>query len=553
MQSVDVAKRSVSSTILLSVGNFVQTGLLAVVSIVMARLLGPETYGEYNLAITPPLLFSIFVDFGAIYSVQRYASYYVSKGEFATARRMTRSAITLTLLTGSILTVVSLLASYSLSAIMLHRPSLAPYVEIASSVILTQTLFVCITIAFLGWNSPAYTSGLNILYAVLKFAVIGALLILGFGLFGAVVGYAISYSLAAIVGATTLYFVKLRETPAARNPPFFHEAGSSARSAMEELAGKQHKSSWIIFFEDVKKILHFGVPAYIGGSVSQFATTSFVLIVLAAFVSNGEIGFYQAAYNVALPITIVATAIGFSLFSAFASLDGIQVDVFKPFRLAAKYVAIVMVPLVFFAIGASNAIVVTFYGSSYEASGSIYSLIALSILPLAVGPDIFTSFFNGIGKTKLTLVLQLIGSAVILTLAPAFGFLGLGVRGIIYSLIASSVIFAAVGSYLVKRYANSSIDFHAAGRILLVSAMCLLAMYIIQVSVHLLPYLLLVLDFGVFFGLYLTLLPILRALTPVDLQRIGISTSSLGLLRSLTSLVLRYETLLMKLTHQITE
>jgi O-antigen/teichoic acid export membrane protein len=548
VKTAEVARKSARSSLLLTSGNLLQAVILAIVSFIIARLLGPQDYGIYSLALTPPLLFSIFVDLGAVYSIQRNAAYYISKGEISTARRMTRNAILFTLLTGSILALVSFSAASLLASTLLHRPSLTPYIEIASAVVLAQAIFVAATTAFLGWGSPGYTGGLNVLYSILKLGLITPLIVLGFGVVGAVVGYTSSYIVAAVIGLTAIYLAKLRVgitkerigTEGAPKVPLSEFYPASG--------GKESMSSISYFVADVREILRFGIPAYIGGGVFNFAINSFVLIVLSAFVSNEVVGYYQAAYNIITPISIVSMALGFSLFTAFASLDGMKADLNRPFKFSVTYSSLFLMPLVFFAIGASKAVVVVLYGSSYAPASATLILLALYLLPGAFGPAIFAAFFNGIGRTRLTLVFQLGASAIVFILAPTFGFLGLGLDGVIYSLIASGVVQAIVGTYLVMHYTHTHMEFQGVVRIFFASGLCFLAIFFVQSVIHLSPLTTLGVDLLVFLALYLTLIPALRAITVFDVERLEVSTGSLGPLRKPVRLIFRYETFMIKKT-----
>lgn len=558
---MDIAKESVRSSVVLSSGNIIKSVVSVVASLIIARLLGPSDYGAFSLVLALSILLSIFVDFGAVYAIQHNAAYYLAKGEIGIARRMTKNAIIFTLITGSALSAACFLAAAPLSIFVLHRPDLVFYVQIASPLILAQNLFTAVTLAFVGWRSPGYTSGLYVLQPVLKL-ILAPLLILGFGLLGAVEGHVFSYLIAAPVGVIALYLLKLRNEnsrPKASNVSTFENSSSlpspkiSSSNRSEDIEKKIAKSnsetsSFSLFIADVKTITGYGVPAFIASGVYQFATQSFVLFILSAFVPNNGLGYYSAAYNATQAIAVVATAIGFSLFSAFSSLSGISGDVRSALRYSITYVSVVLMPLSLFAIGAATPVMVTLYGASYAPAAVLFSFLILSYLPGALGITILPSFFNGIGKTKLTLVIQLVSSIVIFLLAPSLELLGQGIPGVLYSLIAAALVSAVMGTYLLKRFTNSFIDFQAAARIFLASDISFLAIYFLQAAIHFSHIAAVLVDFVVFFGIYLTTLPILRALSLEDFERLRESTGSLGFVRKLLDLILSYEIYIIKRT-----
>jgi O-antigen/teichoic acid export membrane protein len=555
--TIDVAKRSVRSSVLLTAGNLTTTIVAVVASLLIARLLGPEGYGAFSLTITISILFAIFVDFGAVYAIQHNAAYYISKGDIATARRMTKSAIIFTLITGSILSFISFVLAPQLSLFVLHRVSLTPYVQIASVLILSQAIFNVTSIAFLGWGSPGYLSGMYVSQAILKLVIAPTLIVLGFGVLGAIVGHVVSYALIALVGVLAIYALKLRSIRSSNQVSNGSEVQSLEQKAAGNTDGKEQKTpsknSFNTFVADVKEITSYGIPAYIGNGLYQFAIASFVLFLLSAFVSNTEIGYYSAAYNAAQPIVIVSSAIGLSLFSAFSSLDGMNKDSRSMFGYSVTYVSLVLMPLVLFAVGASGAIITTFYGSSYAPSAAIFPYLALSYLPAALGLTIFPSFFNGIGRTKLTLIVQVASSITVLLLAPVLELMGLAISGVIYALIAASLISALVGTYLVSHYANSHINYRAAARIFLASDISFVGIYLFQIAFHLEHLEALALDSIIFFGIYFNLIPILRALSLDDFERLRASSASLGSVKKPIELILAYETFLMKKTAALSE
>ncbi len=545
-----IARQSVKSSVVLSSGYILQVVFAVAASLIIARLLGPEGYGVFSLTITLSILFAIFVDFGAIYAIQHNAAYYLARGELATARRMTKNAIIFTLLTGSGLSLASFLLASPLATFVLHRASLTPYVQISSPLILSQAVLTAVTLAFIGWRSPAYTTTLNIMQAALKLVLAPTLILLSFGVIGAITGHVLSYAVAATVGIILIFYAKLRTKksagqtvtatiPIASNDKVEANNGSSVESASRsQLQG----SGFHLFISDVKEITSYGIPAYVGNGVYQFATASFVLFLLSAFVPDIAIGYYAAAYNAAQPILMVGNAIGLSLFAAFSSFDGLKADASTPFRHAVTYVSLVLMPMIMFAIGASRAIITTFYGSNYAPAATIFAYLALSYLPAALGLTIFPAFFNGIGRTRLTLAVQMASSTIVFTIAPLFEVFGFGISGVIYALILASIVAVVVGIYLARHYTHSRVDFRVVARIFVASDLSLIAIYLLGLVLGHLSHLeTLALDFIIFFGLYLTLIPILRTISLDDYARIEASTSSLGFLKKPIRLLLRYE------------
>jgi O-antigen/teichoic acid export membrane protein len=553
-----VAKQSVKSSVLLAAGNFIETVVLVVAALIIARLLGPSGYGLFTLALTVPLFLYQLVDFGVMYAIQRNAAYHLSKGEEAIARRMTKNGILFILISGLAFSAVCFFGAGFFSSYVLHRPGLALYLDVGSVLVVSEAVFAAVTVAFLGWGSANYTSGLNVSQAAFKLLLAPLLIVLGFGVLGAVEGHVLSYLIGAIIGMATIYFLKLRMRTKPKMPAPSAASLGRAEPAAAEIgpsppkispAGLVAKDSALAsFVKDVKQMVGYGIPIYAANGLTQFAGTTFIFFLLSGFVPNDTIGFYQAAFNVSTGIATLSLAISFSLFSAFSSLDALSADVRMPFRYSVKYVSLVLMPVMFFAIGAASPLTVVFYGRRYAEAGNLLSYLEISYLPWAFGLTVFPSFFNGIGKPRMTLMLQLVGAIVIFFLAPLLEYDGFGVLGAIYSLVASTIAATGVGAYLAKRYTDSTIDYVAAARIFLASDISFVAIYFLQQVLAKPDVVALLLDFVAFFGLYLTIGPILRTVSLEDFDRLRSSMTSLGFLQRPLDLVLRYEIFMFRKT-----
>jgi len=75
---VEVAEDSVRGGFFLFAGNASQLVVLAVASIVIARLLGPEDYGLYSLSLVVPSILAGLVDFGIVSALIRFLAKFKS-------------------------------------------------------------------------------------------------------------------------------------------------------------------------------------------------------------------------------------------------------------------------------------------------------------------------------------------------------------------------------------------------------------------------------------------------------------------------------------------
>ena len=513
---MDIAKRSVRGSIILFVSNFAATAISAVTVILIARLLGPTGYGDYSLALVVPNILQLFIGFGALPAVVRYAAYYTSIGRVEEAKRFTMNVMIFLFMTGTVLTVITFFLAGSLSTFILGRPDLGPYVELTSVAVLGTTVLQAASTSAIGWNWMALSGFTTALQAILKLALAPLLVLIGLGVTGALVGHLASFFLAGTIGLAILYLGKLRG---------FGGLGS--------------------FAADVKQMNSYGIPAYAGSVLSGLAI-NFVLVILAHIASSAVYGYYQAASNFTTPITLLASAMISSLFPAFASIDGLKGDVNSAFRHAYRFVAFFLTPVSLFVVAAAGPLVTSLLGASYGPSVPYLQLLALASLPIAFGYSVHPAFFNGFGRTRLTFVLYLTSSGAIFVAAPLLSeTYSLGVDGLIYATFLSYFVAWAVGTYLAFRFLHAALDILSTAKILLVSAASYLAVIVFPTTSH--PVLNLAADIVVFFGIYLTLAPLITAISKSDVDLVEVTLSQPAFIGKIASPFLRYERLLVDL------
>ncbi len=93
-------------------------------------------------------------------------------------------------------------------------------------------------------------------------------------------------------------------------------------------------------------------------------------------------------------------------------------------------------------------------------------LFAIAYLPIAGCLGVLPVFFNGVGKTRLTLYLA--SSVLLLVVAPVLALrLGLGPNGLICALVVANLASLALGLVLAKTSLSASADLRAVAMVLL--------------------------------------------------------------------------------------
>lgn len=506
-----VARKSAQGSIVLFAGNLTATAGQTVASILIARLLGPDNYGSYSLAFVIPSIFQLFTSFGVNTAVTRFVAYHVSRNEDEEAKRFAESALLITFVSGVVLAGACFLTAGAFSTLVFHRAYLAHYVELASAVVFGQALLGTAIAAAIGWNAMGQASFMNIATSLIKLLASPLLIVAGFGIFGAVAGQTASAILGAGIAVGLLYATKIRSS----------------------------KLDWQGLTSDARQMVSYGLPVY-NATILSGVGPYFLSVVLAAVATNVVIGYYQAAYNFTVAIALLSGAAGSALFPAFTSLHGGKGDMPMAFRMAVKYVGFVTMPVIFLLASTARQLMVLFYGHSYGAGSNFLVLLAVAATPVLLGFTVIPSLFNGIARTRLTLVMFGFGAAVLFASAPVLAIgLSLGVDGVIYGLLLSNLVATLVGLYLFRLEFASMIDFRAAVSILAAGAISFALCYLVPAfSSNLL---ILIVKLALFSLAYLTVAPLLRAVSYDDLNILGEALGEMPVLKRPIRVLIAYE------------
>ncbi len=512
MSSVSVAQESARGTIILLVGNLLTTAIGTVTTIFVARLLGPDGYGVYTLAFVIPGLLNQFVGLGVNVAVTRYVAFFVSKGELERARSITRTATIFLFLFGALLSAANYFFAPLLVPSVLHRPELVSTVQLTSIWILGVSMSGSAQSAFIGWNSMAVTSGFNVLLSVLKLVVTVGLILAGFGIFGAIVGHVSAYTFEGILAVGGLYFLKMR--------PWGHRT--------------EH------FLGDVKSMLGYGLPLF-PAQVAIGLASQVVFIVLAAIATNAVVGYFQAASNVTIAISLVSGALSTVLFRSFAALHGLDEDISLAFAYSVKYSSYILTPVVFYLLATATPLVEILYGASYAPSVILLQIAAISFLPVAIGMSVLTSFFNGVGTSRLTLFISIVSAVGLAAGSFVLGeVFGLGAVGVMLSLAVSNLAMTLVGLILSKKYLRTHLPLTPLLGIFAAGLIAFAAVWLLP-SGALSSAEALVVDSAIYLIAYLTLVPLLLGVDEDDLIRLSIAAETMGPIRRAFGVFLSYE------------
>lgn len=495
----------------LFIGYFISLVILALGSMIVGRLLGPEGFGIFSLAFVPPTLILGFLDPGVGAALTRFTAKFRAEKKADVVASILKTGFVYKLIVSSIATVLCFTFSETLATILLNRSELGYFVRIASIIILFQTLFNFLGETFFGLDRMEGNALILNTEAIVKSFLSPVLVILGFGVVGAVLGHVVSYVAAFIIGA--VFFIKL-----------YRRLGKPAKNS---------------FFANIKMMVAYGFPLYAANFLNTISSQVQVLV-LAFFASNTEIGnFYVAARLLAL---VGVLAYPFSaLFPAFSKVKKGSSELSQLFKLSTKYTSLVIVPATVLIMVLSKDVVYAFYGRSYTLAPSYLTLYVITNLYAGFGSIVFGHVFNGLGYTRLSFYSTLVNFATFIPLVYILTSY-YSVFGTLLAIIISQTLSLAYNIFASNRILDLKFDLKSSAKIYFTSFISVIAT-ILATGLLSFPYwiLNLVARGLLFFGLYLTLLPLFRTISTSDIENIQLLVEKYSLFKALLAPVIKYE------------
>ena len=514
----DVAKASARGSFFLFLGTTSSTIIMALGSILIARLLGPENYGLYTIAMIAPSFLIALSDLGISPALTRFSAHFHSKGKDQKVVGLIQAGIIFKFVLSLIISLVLLLLSESIATRVLRRPGLGLLIRFTSLYLVGQAIFTTLDSIFIGLDKTENSGLLMNVQAVTKTVASPLLIILGMGALGAILGAGLGLLLAAAIGVTVLL---LRLYPS--------------------LHGRNHEEN-VDFIQALRLMIPYGMPLYLSTLILSLLT-QYQRFTLALFVSNMEIGNYAIAMNFSVLVTLLAYPIATSLFPAFSKLN-IKEDqdkVEKMFKLSIKYTSLLVIPASLAVAILSKELVYTLYGSQYGLAPSYLALYILSFLCTGLGMFVVGNLFNGQGDTKTTLRINLVSLGLSVPLAFIMTFL-YGVLGLVASLLASQFLSAIYALFLAREKYAVTVDWASSLRTGVASLLSALLVYIfitfapIPISIFRLA-----IGGSLYVTSFLAFAPLLRVISKVDIENLDELLKELGPIYPIARRILNLE------------
>lgn len=180
----------------------------ALLTVILARLLDPDSYGLFFLGISVLTIGKLISTWGIAKSASRFIAEY-KEGDDGQIPHILRIAFVYNVVLISIVSLAFVVGGEQI-AVFIGTPELGSMLVYGSLFIVFSTLTVFVTQAFQGFEEIKTASSFKILNKVGRLILVIAFLVAGFEVVGALAGYILSFAIVSVTGLIYLYYTKYR-------------------------------------------------------------------------------------------------------------------------------------------------------------------------------------------------------------------------------------------------------------------------------------------------------------------------------------------------------
>jgi len=512
-KALEMGKKSATGSFHLFIGVVASTIIMAIGTIILARLMTPEEYGLYSIALVPSYMAILFRDWGVNSAITRYVASARAENNEEHAYEIVVSGMLFEAATGLVLSIILVSLSNFIALTVFQRPEASFPIMIASITIFAGALLTAAQSSFVGFERMELNSLTNICQAIVKTVASPLLVFVGYSALGATLGYAISFIAAAIIGLATLYLTTIRR-----------------------LKGKSPQK--ISISQTLKKMLRYGVPLSIASIISGFLV-QFYAFLMAIYCTDAMIGNYQVATQFATLLTFFTIPISTVLFPVFSKINPKEERELLQtvFISSVKYTALILVPATMAVMVLSKPMINTLYGEKWEYAPSFLTLYVISYLFSIFGNLSLGNLLTGLGKTKIQMKLSLI---TLIVGVPLSWFLipTMGIFGLIITSITAGIPSLCLGLHWIWKSYKTKTDIKSSTKILTASSVATAATFIIINLLKCADWIELTVGGFTFLTTYLIMAPIIGAINQTDIKNLKTMFSGLGLISKLLNIPL---------------
>jgi len=419
---MEIDERNIAGTRYSLIGRATSAAILFILSIIVARYLGPERYGELSLALTAIVFISVIIDAGLNRSTQKHISQYLIE-DIASVRVAYKKILTIK----AVSVIAASIALYIASPIFAEIFDIAMLEKLmkVGAVLLAATVIIEYhTTVLQGYEHFKHICLTNIFEAALKLSATALITYMGMGVMEIMLGYASSTLIIAAILTiiVSLYIVK----------------PNIKVSSDKDL---------------VREIINYSPPLFLSTLFFIFYT-KFDILAIGYFGKAVEVGYYTLAIGLIDNLLIPIVAIEAAVMPIAASLYGKKrsaANLNRLFNQTINHGFFFMVPIISGLLVVSHVFVEEIYGLQF---------IDTALILVALSPFLFTktiAVLNGAYLIaaneakrfmKYTFGAVVLNTILLIILIPPFGVYG----AVAAKITSHTILTASMLAYIIPRF-----------------------------------------------------------------------------------------------------
>lgn len=391
----------------------VSSGLLMVL---LARLLGPDEYGLLFLAISVFSTIGIFSKLGLAKSGARYVSEYKERNPeqlphiFRTVLAFNVAAI--------VIVVIVVLVGHQRIAAVLDEPELTPFLLLGVFYLAFEALATYVRLMLQGLEEIRFSATLHAVDRGCRLVFAIALVVLGFGAIGALVGFILAFVVVTAVGLGSLYVRYYRH----------HEMATSAETGL------------------ARRIGEYSVPLT-ATSTANVLDKEVDTVLVGFFLNPVAVSYYVISKQVVEFVETPVSALGFTLSPSYGAqkADGNVDQAARIYETALSHTLLLYIPIATGMILVARPTLELLFGTEYLGAVPVLQVLAL----YAVLQSITKLTSNGLdflGRARERAIAKGVTAtmnvALNVVLIPTIGVVGAAIATIItYSLYTIANVY----------------------------------------------------------------------------------------------------------------
>ncbi len=415
----DYARKIVGGTTIFGLAVIITSIIRIFGGVIISDLLGPKKYGIYGLIISLITLVTSFSNLGADVTVAKYISEWNVNEEFSKIKRLVITLGSLKISSGIIFCGITYLLLAKLFVTYYLIPEIEFFLKIASILIILTSIFGFLSSIVRGNLKIAYLSYLNIVNSIIRVFTSIFLIIIGFGVLGAIYGTILASLSAILLGS---FFI------------------SKIQTMRETIKIKASSIS-------LSQIIKFGINSWLGDLITQIYLTVPILFLGYFFIE--QVAYYTIAFSILGVSSFIQGPLYVTLMPTYSELSAKEEisKIGNTYSQTLKFLFFTTFLLTIILTSLSREIFIVLYGagSDYIHASPILMILSLAIVFRIVGTT-NEAVLKGLGRTDLTLRLAILKTLFHLSLAfiliPIYGGIGIAasyatmgiIIGVIYNL-----------------------------------------------------------------------------------------------------------------------